>query len=544
MEFLLSYLSSDSFMPHGHCYLWRPDILWLNVVSDTIIAISYYSIPICLFYFARKRKDLEFNWIVTLFALFILACGTTHIMDIWTVWNPQYGLQGIVKMLTATVSLVTAILLLPLIPKALAVPSPKQLQGLVLELTGTKRRLQELNKELEERVVQLRHAKEAAEAANATKSEFLANMSHEIRTPLGAILGFSELMLRPETTVSERAKGVETIKRNGKLLSTIINDILDLSKVESGKLEVEKSIVSFEEIFPDIKSLLTLEAKEKGIELTVSSEGEIPNFIETDPLRLRQILLNLVGNAIKFTEKGSVNVNVKLIQSSDKSPLLTFEVKDTGCGIPHDKVEKLFAPFSQVDTSATRRFGGSGLGLILSKKMANLLGGDVVLAESIVNEGSTFIVTIDPGRANVVDLQSDASRIGPKRVPMRNLKSDLKNLNILLVEDSVDNQNLILQLLRLSGAKVSLASNGKEGVLKALAGDFDVVLMDLQMPIMDGYEATSELRKQGFTKPIIAFTAHVMKEERNRCIESGFSDHLGKPIDQENLLQVLSRYAG
>lgn len=393
------------------------------------------------------------------------------------------------------------------------------------------------HKEIE---AELKLAKEIADAANATKSTFLANMSHEIRTPLGAILGFSELLANDEMVTAQRLEASKVIKRNGQLLSNIINDILDLSKVEADKLDIEKMNVPFQEVVTDVEALLNLRATEKGVKLTVKSEGIIPNVIYTDSLRLRQILLNIIGNAIKFTEKGSVEVTIRLVPAENGSTRLAFAIKDSGNGIRPDQVDKIFAPFSQADPSTTRKFGGTGLGLILSKKLANALGGDVVLKESS-SDGSTFLVTIDPGTPETVHFQNFEKRPS-ETVTVKAKGPRIDQLKILLVDDSLDNQTIVDFYLKSAGAFVETASNGKEGLEKAVSGDFGVVLMDLQMPVMDGYEALKELRRLGYTKPVIALTAHAMKEDRKRCLESGFDDHLSKPIDRTALLKAVSQY--
>ena len=401
------------------------------------------------------------------------------------------------------------------------------------------------HKEIE---AELKSAKEAAEVANATKSAFLANMSHEIRTPLGAVLGFSELMLNDKISASERFNSMEIIKRNGKLLSNIINDILDLSKVEAGKLEIEKAEVQFFDLLNEIGSLLNLEAAGKGITLKISSEGRIPHVIRTDPTRLRQILFNIIGNAIKFTDRGTVDVSVKLKPTETGATALAFFVKDTGTGIKPEQVQRLFSPFSQADASTTRKFGGTGLGLVLAKKLANALGGDVVLRESTPGRGSTFVVTIDPGQENEILFESPRpgeveSNIFPIPARETNRQELSRRIRVLVVDDSADNQALMTKLITLAGAEVETAANGREGIAKALQGDFNVILMDLQMPEMDGYEATRELRKRGFNRPIIALTAHAMKEERRKCLEGGFTDHLTKPVDRELLIQALSDHS-
>jgi PAS domain S-box-containing protein len=381
-------------------------------------------------------------------------------------------------------------------------------------------------------------AKELAEAANKAKSAFLANMSHEIRTPLGAVMGFSELMLDENQPLSERMNCVEVIKRNGKLLSNIINDILDLSKVEAGKLDVEKVLVPLDDILTDINMLLSLEAREKGLRLTVTTEGQVPSHITTDPLRLRQVLFNIVGNAIKFTDHGMISVTIRQTESDNDRQRLAFIIRDTGRGISTAQATRLFEPFAQADSSTTRRFGGTGLGLVLSKKLANSLGGDVELTSSIPGVGSEFTVTIDPGETmrTVVPVRSGAEA-RPEEVSIA-----LDHLQVLLVEDSQDNQLLVTRMLKMSGVKVETASNGREGVQKALGGAFDCILMDLQMPEMDGYAAAQELRRQGYGKPIVALTAHAMGEERQRCLASGFNSHISKPISRKVLMQTLMQY--
>ncbi len=390
---------------------------------------------------------------------------------------------------------------------------------------------------------ELKNAKVAADAASETKSAFLANMSHEIRTPLGAVIGFSELLVTDDLTPSEKLNYIEIIKRNGTLLSTIINDILDLSKVEAGKLEVEKVDVPLLDLVNEIITLLNLEATGKGIKLVVATEGIVPGTIKTDPTRLRQILFNITGNAIKFTEKGSVSLKIKLAKKD--SSKLEFIIKDTGPGIRPDQASRLFSPFTQADVTTTRRFGGTGLGLVLSRKLAHALGGDVVLRESFPDAGSTFVVSISHGQSEealraTTDPSHDSSRVSAITPPP---EQQLSHVKVLVVDDSIDNLSLVRTILTRGGATVETANNGREGVDKAMRGNFNIVLMDLQMPEMDGYQATKELRTRGYVKPIIAFTAHAMKEERKHCLENGFDDHLTKPVDRQLLISTVSTYS-
>ncbi|MBX3022998.1 MAG: PAS domain S-box protein [Bdellovibrionales bacterium] len=405
--------------------------------------------------------------------------------------------------------------------------------GLILVATDITK-----HKEIE---AELKRAKESAEVANATKSAFLANMSHEIRTPLGAVLGFSELLIDDNMSASERLNSLEVIKRNGRLLSTIINDILDLSKVEAGRMEIEIVEVVFSEVMTEIGSVLNLKAAEKGIALMITSEGVVPSVIKTDPSRLRQVLLNVVGNAIKFTNQGTVHVRIKTVLGESGRSQLAFSVTDSGEGIAAEQIERLFTPFTQADASTTRRFGGTGLGLALSRKLAMALGGDVKLTDTALGKGSTFTVTIDLGITEQLLFHSAQQTVNNVIVvdPLRP-KVDLRQMKVLIVDDSVDNQILISKILRLAGASVEIAGNGREAVEKASRGEFSLILMDLQMPEMDGYEATKILRQRGFKKPIIALTAHAMKEERQRSLRSGFDDHITKPIDHEALIRTLA----
>jgi CheY-like chemotaxis protein len=320
---------------------------------------------------------------------------------------------------------------------------------------------------------------------------------------------------------------------------------LDLSKIEAGECEIEKQDVAIQEVLSDVTTVMSLRAMDKGLKLTVSASGAIPTRIRTDLLRLRQVLINIVGNAIKFTSKGSIEVTIQQVPG-DNGVKLAFVVSDTGLGISPEHAAKLFAPFVQADSSTKRKFGGTGLGLALSKRLAGLLGGDVALTKSALGRGSTFTITIDPGPIRDLLFESaDGAWSDIPTIPFASVGRDrLKDRRVLVVDDSIDNRVLVTRYLQLEGAIVESAKNGKEAVEMVHKKPYDVLLMDLQMPVMDGFEATAALRREGYKCPVIALTAHALKEERERCLSNGFDAHLPKPIDRLALVEALAQRCG
>lgn len=378
----------------------------------------------------------------------------------------------------------------------------------------------------------LKEARAAADAANRSKTDFLANMSHEIRTPLAGILGYVEMLANYCKTDEERHDYAAKIKRNADNLTDLINDILDLSKVEAGAMKVEHITVFPLQEMEGVVSLLESQARQKGLQLETKVERPVPFQIVSDPKRLRQVLTNLLSNAIKFTDKGSVSITVKCPAPGQ----LAFEFSDTGCGIPREAQAGLFKPFVQADSSTTRKYGGTGLGLALSRRLANALGGDLQLTHSEIGKGSRFTFTLraEEAKGPVLPPPTPVATPGTDKV--------LRGTSILVCEDSADNGEFLVRILSERGAQVELARNGAEGVALAHSEAFDVVLMDIQMPIMDGYAATAQLRKEGKKLPIIALTAHAMNEEKERCLAGGFSDFLIKPVDTEVLVKTILRW--
>ncbi|MBC7741538.1 MAG: response regulator [Bdellovibrionaceae bacterium] len=381
-------------------------------------------------------------------------------------------------------------------------------------------------------------SKKEAVLANEAKTAFLANMSHEIRTPLGAILGFSELLA--ESSQTERPQYLETIRRNGNLLRTLVDDILDLAKVESTQFETEQIEISLKELISEIVDAFEPKTSEKNLGLMICFDCTDCDLIETDPIRLKQILINTLGNAVKFTEHGQVSLKVSaksVPELSDKLKLV-IEVSDTGIGISAEQAQKLFKPFTQADSSMTRKFGGTGLGLVLSRKLAEALGGTLQLKRSTIGRGSTFEISILVGR--VTENKVSQLNFYKQERNRQDQVLPLSNLRILVVDDSKDNQFLISRLLKNSGAEVQTADDGLLGVEAALKKNFDLILMDVQMPRLGGLEATLKLRQQNYDKPIIALTANALKGDREKCLQAGCNDYLTKPIQRHELISTIA----
>ncbi len=379
--------------------------------------------------------------------------------------------------------------------------------------------------------------KDAAETADRLKSEFLANISHEIRTPLNAILGFANLIKDENLLPQERNHYVDIISRSGHVLARVIDDILDLSKAEAGQIRIFPENFSPLEVLQNVVDDSKALAQAKGLKLEFETYGDVPNIF-SDLGRARQILTNIIGNAIKFSENGAVKI---ILSFSKEQGKISYLVTDTGIGISEKDQLSLFHRFVQADGSMTRKFGGTGLGLLLSRKLAQALGGDVVLRSSHLGAGSTFEVTLSAKMSGNIEVPKEKQEAVLSDEQQKNLS--FLPLRILLAEDSPDNHFLIKQYLKKSRVDLDWVENGDLAVKKALSQNYDVILMDIQMPVLDGFHATQKLRENHYVKPIIALTAHALPEDRKKCFEVGCDAFLAKPVSKDTLLGALNQYS-
>lgn len=515
MSSFTEYFSSNGFMPHGHCYLWKPELLWLNVISDSLIALAYMTIPFTLIYFVRKRRDIPFDWMLMAFGVFILACGATHITEIWVIWNPSYWFMGVIKAITAAASVITAILLVKLVPMALQIPSPSQLE--------------KVNQQLLISNQESLHAKEQAEIANQAKGTFLTNVSHELRTPLNVIVGYAQMLKRTLDLPERQRKGVVAIQQSGQQLLALISDILDLSKIDAGKITLAPRPVQLPRFLKDIIDMVSVRAAQKGLELYYSPDPELPDAVLVDDQRLRQVLLNLLSNAIKFTDAGSVRLTVNAIAATPGHTDLYFEVTDSGVGMSEDDLKIAFNSFEQVG-DIERRVGGSGLGLDISQQLVSLMKGKIQ-ATSTLGVGSRFrfLITV-PLCSDDVSVQPDAP------IPTGYAGSPRR---VLVVDDITENRELLLEFLDSLGFVVNEASDGISALTLMDEWKPDLVILDYALPGMRGDELARRIRTDDTAMPIIMASASATPDTQQNALRAGVNYFLSKPIDQEALVRHL-----
>lgn len=519
--FFSRLLDTSDFPARWSCGEWDPLTGWLHIGADVGIWFAYTTIPLLLVtVFLRRRRDLPAPGLFLLFAAFILACGFEHLLEAAIFWWPAYRLAALLKVVTALVSVATVVALARVLPRALELRGPAELEAEVAQRTA----------ELRESEARCARAQERAERADAAKSDFLASMSHELRTPVAAILGTVELLLEEQ---GDGADGqLEVVRRNARHQLELINDVLELSRIEAGSVELEPAPVRPGDLARQALELVAVQARERGLELRLDAPAE-EHVLSIDPLRVRQVLVNLLSNAIKFTERGGVTLALRQ-EAHAVGTCVTFEVEDTGIGMTPEQLERVFEPYRQAEAATRARFGGTGLGLSISRQLARLMGGDLT-AVSREGGGSRFTFTFvgDPA----------GPRVGEEPAPRQVRPPDLRGVRVLLAEDQPDLALVVRRQLERVGCEVVHAPDGEQALAAFDAAHPDVVLLDLQMPVLDGLEVARELRRRGWAGPVVALTANALERDRERCLASGFDDFATKPLAADDLRRLVERHA-
>ena len=567
MPDLLSTFFANNFIPHGHCYLWKPGLVWLHLTSDVVTALAYYSVAFAIIYFTNQRKDLPAQTVVLLVGFFFIfaLCGTTHLMEVVTLWHPIYWVAGLIKAVTGAWSFYTfTFLLIPLIPVALDAPSPAQLALTNQELEESRRCIQAINVELEQRVQERTAQLEAsnrtkdellmreqiiraeAEGANRAKDEFLSILSHELRTPLNAILGWSA-MLRQRTLSEDKVlRALETIERNAKSQAQLIEDILDISRIITGKLRLQVRPVNLVPVIESAIDSVRLAAEAKSIRLQSVLDSEA-GLLLGDANRLQQVVWNLLSNALKFTPKdGRVEIRLQRVNSHAE-----ITVSDTGLGISSDFLPFVFDRFRQHDSTTTRSYGGLGLGLAIVRQLVELHGGTVTVVSPGIGQGTTFTVTL-PAMI-IPQPPSDQEPLNSivETKPRVEASPSLEGLQILVVDDEADALELLSTILQNNGAEVIAVASVKQALTiieTATDRSPDVLVSDIGMPDEDGYSLIRKLREleaqRGGKLPAITLTAYAGSDDRQQALLAGFQMHLTKPVDAAELVAVVASLTG
>ncbi|MEO8223501.1 MAG: ATP-binding protein, partial [Gammaproteobacteria bacterium] len=551
----------EVYVPRQVCMRHDADVVWLHVAADSLIAIAYFSIPMALIYFVRRREDLAFNWIFLLFAAFITACGITHVIGVVDIWAPAYRFEGVVKLATGVISAATAILLWRLIPGALTLPSLAGLRSAntllgqeIAERRRAEERLQGLRDALETRVmertaqlervnvdrdrllVRERALRAEAEQANQLKDEFVGTLSHELRTPMTAIVGWITL-LRRSSAPADVERGLEVIARNVRTQQRMIDDLLDINRIAAGKVVLEIQPVDLVAVVEMALESLRPAAGAKNMAITASYDAG-PARAQADPGRLQQAVSNLLSNAIKFTpDGGRVNVSVRRDTAGWQ-----ITVEDNGRGISAAFLPHVFERFRQGDASLSRSAGGLGLGLAIVKSLVELHGGTVVAQSDGEGRGARFTIHLPQGVAHE-PAEPESRAPGPARHPMT-----LDAARVLLVDDEADVREMLRRVLEKAGATVTLAGSATEALQALDRSPPDIIISDIGLPGEDGYSLLRRVRARNSTDggktPALAVTAFARGEDRQRAILAGYQGHIAKPVEPDDLIaavvQVLS----
>jgi len=567
MPDLLSTFFANNFIPHGHCYLWKPGLVWLHLTSDVLTTLAYYLVAFAIVYFTNERQDLPAHTVMLLVGFFFIfaLCGTTHLMEVVTLWHPIYWVSGLIKAVTGAWSFYTfTFLLIPLIPVALDTPSPAQLALTNQELEESRRCIQAINVELEQRVQERTAQLEAsnrtkdellmreqmiraeAEGANRAKDEFLSILSHELRTPLNAILGWSA-MLRQRTLSEDKVlRALETIERNAKSQAQLIEDILDISRIITGKLRLQVRPVNLVPVIESAIESVRLAAEAKSIRLQSRLDSQA-GLLLGDANRLQQVVWNLLSNALKFTPKdGRVEIRLERVNSHAE-----ITVSDTGLGISSDFLPFVFDRFRQHDSTTTRSHGGLGLGLAIVRQLVELHGGTVTVVSPGIGQGTTFTVTL-PAMI-IPQPPSDPEPLNSivEAKPRVEASPTLEGLQILVVDDEADALELLSTILQNNGAEVIAVASVKQALTileTATDRSPDVLVSDIGMPDEDGYSLIGKLRQleaqRGGKLPAIALTAYAASDDRRQALLAGFQMHLTKPVDAAELVAIVASLTG
>lgn len=587
-DLLLASQWLGQYMPHGSCYLWQSNLIWLHVLSDGLTAIAYYSIPITLLYFVRRRQDLPFDWVFLLFGAFIVACGTTHMMEIWTLWRPDYWASGYIKAITAAVSLYTAIQLVPLVPKALALPSPAQLETanqalrqevearqqaeaevrkinneLEFRIAGRTQELEQANRIQRELLNRERQARKDAEQANRIKDEFVTTLSHELRTPLNAIAGWTQLIQRRDCSSDMLNKGISVIERNAQSLTHMIEDILDMSRIVRGQVQMSIQPVDLCSIVETAVDSVTPAANARNIAIHLHSANN--SFIQGDAQRLQQVVWNLLSNAVKFTPSGG---QVDVFLTADDQHV-QIKVTDTGQGIDASFLPHVFEHFRQADGSITRSSSGLGLGLAIVRHLVELHGGTITADSPGLNQGSTFTINLPyisalnlfdqsvqqaahhqgangTNHQLVAEWGQHANSASVSPIPAATngtatASADLSHLSLLLVEDDNSSREFLAFTLEVYGAQVQTAASVQEAIQLLESTVPDAIVSDIAMPEQDGYVLIRHLQNQPHLAhlPVVAVTAYAGQDEQEKIRQAGFYCCLSKPVHVDQLVGIL-----
>jgi len=528
---MLDYAKSSAFFhPHGYCYLWQPGLVGAHVVSDGLIGLSYIAISATLIYLVwRARRLLPFSWMFVSFGVFIVACGATHLIEIWTLWKPVFWLAADAKIVTAIASVATAIVLPPQLPKVLDVLQAAHLSE--QRRVALERAHAELEQRVAERTSQLQAALDRAEDAARSKEAFLSTVSHELRTPLNAILGWSRMLNTGSADEPFMRRGLAVIDRNATIQAQLVEDLLDMSQLNAGTMRLKLQPVDLVRVVSDALEVVRPAANAKHVDIAIIEQPAHAAMVG-EPRRLQQVIWNLLSNAVKFTPAGGhVSISIAV-----RNGQCLVEVRDTGVGIERSFIPSLFERFTQADTSSTREYRGVGLGLAIARQLVELHGGRIAAHSEGAGKGAAFIVNLPIRSAADMTIEpGPASRARPV---------DLGGVRVLVVDDDVDAREALALMLARSGASVTTAASADEAFDELKAGAFDVLLSDLAMPTRDGYDLIQRVRKAEDDRlrrtPAIAVSAFAREEERTRAIASGFHLHVSKPVVPEELVGAVS----